>query len=142
MAFQGVGKQNSRIDPIMVRPLPENWGNIPALLEGDYWSHYNTAEENSSATYPRLTRVNESSNLTMSDYWLFNGYYFRLKNMTLGYDIPNAIVEKIGLQNLNLFASVSDFFTISKYPKGWDPEVSSSGYPITTQLLFGISVKF
>ena len=142
IAFQGVGKQNSRIDPIMVRPLPENWGNIPAILEGKYWSHYNSTVENENAVYPRLTRVNESSNLTMSDFWLFNGYYFRIKNMTLGYDLPGQWVESVGMKNLNLFVSLSDFLTLSKYPKGWDPEVSSSGYPITTQLLFGVSVKF
>ncbi|WP_236974642.1 SusC/RagA family TonB-linked outer membrane protein [Membranihabitans maritimus] len=142
VAFQGVGKQNARIDPIMVRPLSENWGNIPAILEGNYWSHYNTDQENMQAKYPRLTRVNESSNLTMSDYWLFDGGYFRIKNITLGYDLPKTIFKSVGIEGINAFASASDLFTISNYPKGWDPEVSSTGYPITTQLLFGLSVKF
>jgi len=146
MAFQGVGKQNSRIDPIMVRPLTANWGNIPELIDGEYWSHYNSEAENQAAKYPRLTRVNETTNLTMSDYWLFNGSYFRLKNITLGYDLPRTLMEQIKIDGINIYASVSDLFTISKFPKGWDPEVNSAGssigYPITTQVLFGVSVKF
>ena len=146
IAFQGVGKQNNRIDPIMVRPLTANWGNIPALIDGNYWSHYNTPEQNEAAEYPRLTRVNETVNLTMSDYWMFNGNYFRLKNLTLGYDLPQSIMEQIKIDGINVFASVSDLFTLSKFPSGWDPELnavgSSIGYPITTQVLFGVSVKF
>src|SRR5690606_36572049 len=146
IAFQGVGKQNNRIDPIMVRPLTANWGNIPALIDGNYWSHYNTPQQNESAEYPRLTRVNETTNLTMSDYWMFNGNYFRLKNLTLGYDLPQSIMEQIKIDGINVFASVSDLFTLSKFPSGWDPELnadgSSIGYPITTQVLFGLSVKF
>src|SRR5690606_444356 len=40
--FQGVGKQNSRLTSRMVQPLISDWGNIPAHIDGNYWSHYNT----------------------------------------------------------------------------------------------------
>lgn len=146
LAFQGVGKQNSRITPIMVTPLHTNWGNIPAILDGNHWSVYNTPEQNLSARYPRLSRVQESSNLTMSDYWLFNGAYFRIKNLTLGYDLPTTLTEKIKIGGINAFVSISDFLTLSKYPRGWDPETAaegnSVGYPITTQYMLGLAVKF
>lgn len=142
MAFQGVGKQNSLIDPIMVRSLTNNWGNIPAILDGNYWSQYNSAEQNEAVDYPRLTRVNENANLSMSDYWLFDGAYFRIKNITLRYALPDPLVTKIGLAGLSTYVSASDFWTVSKYPSGWDPEVAATGYPITTQLLFGLNVQF
>lgn len=146
LAFQGVGKQNSRIDPIMVTPLHTNWGSIPAILDGAYWSYYNTPEENQNARYPRLSRVQEATNLAMSDYWLFNGAYFRIKNLTLGYDLPSTFTDKIKMAGIHTFLSVSDFFTLTKYPKGWDPETASAGsaigYPITTQYLLGLAVKF
>jgi len=142
ITFQGVGKQNSRITPMMVRPLTSNWGNIPALIDGKYWSHYNTSEQNTKAIYPRLTRINEESNYTMSDYWLFNGAYFRLKNLRLGYNLSADVVRKLNLKQIRLTLNFSDLFTISNYPKGWDPEVTSTGYPITTQMQLGVALKF
>lgn len=147
LAVQGVGKQNSRMDPIMVTPLHTNWGSIPAILDGNYWSRYNTDEQNLAAKYPRLSRVQESGNLAMSDYWLFNGAYFRIKNLTLGYDLPAAFTDRIKIAGVNAFLSISDFFTLTRYPKGWDPETASAGttqigYPITTQYLLGVAVKF
>ncbi|WP_205313959.1 hypothetical protein, partial [Pedobacter nanyangensis] len=40
-----------------------------------------------------------------------------------------------------LYTNITDYFTFSKYPKGWDPEVSRTGYPITKSIVFGLSVK-
>lgn len=142
MVFQGVGKQLARLTPNMAKPLVDNWGNIPALIDGKYWSHYNTEEQNLAADYPRLTLANQGNNYAMSDYWLFDGSYFRLKNITLGYTFPKDIIQKIHIQNLRIFGSASDCFSINKFPKGWDPENGSSSYPITTSFIVGLSVKF
>ena len=142
MSFQGVGKQNVRMSNMMVQPLFENWGNFQELIDGKYWSTYNTAEQNLAARYPRLTYNNTGNNYAMSDYWMFNGAYFRLKNVTLGYNLPKRITDKVMLQNVRVYGSVSDILTFNNYPKGWDPEVSSSGYPITASFIFGVSVKF
>jgi hypothetical protein len=78
----------------------------------------------------------------MSDYWLFNGGYFRLKNVVLGYTLPQGISKKLFLQSCRIYTSISDLFSLNKYPHGWDPEVANTGYPITTAYNFGISVKF
>ncbi len=142
MVFQGVGKQNVRMSTMMVQPVYENWGSVQKLIDGNYWSAYNSEEENMSAKYPRLTFNNRSNNYTMSDYWMFNGRYFRLKNMTLGYNIPSIICEKVNINNIRVYGSVSDILSFNKYPEGWDPEVSGSGYPITASYIFGVSVKF
>lgn len=140
--IQGVGKVNTRLQGLMVQPLLENWGHIPKILDGTTWSKYNTDEQNLNARYPRLSQNNRGNNYTMSDFWLINGAYLRMKNITLGYTLPDAWSQKINLKSLRLYGSVSDLFTIDKFPQGWDPEVSASGYPITTSVVFGLSVKF
>jgi len=142
MVIQGVGKQKNRLSGLMVEPIPENWGHIPKILDGEYWSVYNTAEENLNVKYPRMSRVSLGNNYTMSDYWLINGAYLRLKNISLGYTIPRNIVENISMSNLRLYVTLSDIYNFNHYPKGWDPEVSASGYPITSSFIFGVSVKF
>jgi len=142
MAFQGVAKQNVRKTTRMVQPLAENWGNFPELIDGKYWSVYNTEAQNLKAAYPRLSYNSNGNNYAMSDFWMFNGAYFRMKNITLGYTIPPMVVEKLRLQGIRVYASASDLFTINNYPKGWDPEVSGDGYPITASYIMGVSVKF
>ena len=142
LAFQGIGRQNARISSAMVQPLQANWGNTPAIIDGKYWSEKNTPEQNANAKYPRLTYANANSNYAMSDYWLFNGRYFRLKNITLGYTLPKTWTEKVTIKQARIYVAANDLFCISQYPSGWDPEMGTSSYPITTSVLFGLSVKF
>ncbi|SFG25663.1 TonB-dependent receptor [Prevotella sp. KH2C16] len=142
MAFQGVAKQNSYLDAAMVQPLRDNYGNIPSIIEDNYWSPFNTAKQNEDVFYPRLSSVSKSNNYATSTHWIFNGGYFRMKNITLGYTLPSIWIHKIGLNKLRTYISVSDLFCISDYPKGWDPEMGTSSYPITTSLVFGIQINF
>lgn len=142
LMFQGVGKQNARIAQDMVEGLADNWSGFPEIVDGNYWSANNTAEENMNAKYPRLTRNNVDANYAMSDYWLFNGRYLRMKNMTIGYTLPSALTKKASIDMVRFYISGNDLFCISKYPHGWDPEVSATGYPITTSVLLGVSVNF
>lgn len=142
IAFQGIGKQNVRLEPAMIQPLRSNYANIPDIYDGNYWSPFNTAEENASAKYPRLSYASSDNNYAVSDYWLFNGRYFRLKNLTVGYTLPKALTKKGNINKIRVYASASDLFCINNYPKGWDPEMGTSEYPITTSLVFGLSVNF
>ena len=139
---QGVGKQNARLSGLMVQPIMENWGHVPKILDGEFWSTYNTEQENREVSYPRLSRNSEGNNFAMSDFWLINGAYFRLKNISLGYTLPRPVVERLGMQNIRVYTNASDVWTVNNYPPGWDPEVSASGYPITTSFLMGVSVQF
>ena len=142
MAFQGVGKQNAYLSTVQVQPLRDNYGNIPAILENKYWSPFNTDAQNANAIYPRLSNVSKSNNYATSDFWIFNGSYFRLKNITLSYTLPQAWTNAIGINKTRLYVSGSDLFCISKFPDGWDPEMGSTSYPITTSLIFGVQVNF
>lgn len=140
--FSGVGKRLARLSSLMTRPFADNWGNVPAIIEGNYWSYYNTPEQNSKATYPRVSSVSASNNYAVSDFWLINGAYFRLKNITLSYSLPKNILQKMHLQELRFFGYMNDCFTLSHYPKGWDPEVGESSYPITASFALGFSIKY
>ncbi|GGJ88093.1 SusC/RagA family TonB-linked outer membrane protein [Parabacteroides faecis] len=142
MMFQGVGSQNSRISRNMIEGLNTNWGGFPSILEGDYWSTNNTAAENAGVKYPRLTRNSVDANMSMSDYWMFNGRYLRMKNLTVGYTLPGVWTKKISMESVRFYLSGNDLFCLSKYPRGWDPEVSTTGYPITMSVLLGVSVNF
>lgn len=92
--------------------------------------------------YPRLTAKGSSNNYAMSDYWMFNGRYLRLKNLTLGYTFSQDWLKKMFVKKLRVYVAANDLFCLNKYPKGWDPEVGGIGYPITTSLMVGASVNF
>ena len=142
LAFQGIGKQLSYMAREMVEPFRDNYGGFPAIIEGKYWSVFNTAEQNAAARYPRLSETSKSINYAVSDFWLFNGAYFRLKNVTLGYTFPEKWMSKAKIKDLRIYASANDLFSIDGYPQGWDPEMGVTSYPITTSVLLGLSIKF
>ncbi len=142
LAFQGIGYQLSYKYTEMVQPWRDNYGGFPAILEGKYWSVFNTAEQNANAEYPKLTYTNRSNNYAISDFWLFNGAYFRLKNVTIGYTFPEKWMSKAKIKDLRIYASANDLFSIDNYPQGWDPEMGVTSYPITTSVLLGLSIKF
>lgn len=142
LVFNGVGNHTKRYDGFQVRPFEENFGNAPAVLTGNYWSVANTAEQNLKAQYPRLSAASETNNYAVSNFWLFNGSYFRMKNITLGYTLPAAVTSRIKLNQLRFYVGLRDYFTIeSNFLPGWDPEVSNTGYPIMKSVLFGVNVK-
>ncbi len=143
LTLQGVGKQLKRKAATMVQPLRDNFGNIPKLIDGRYWSNYNTPEQNLKAEYPRLTSTQASYNYAMSDFWLFNSHYCRLKNLSLGYTIPSHITQKVYIQNLRFYVAANDLFCITNYPRGWDYEgYGSTGYPITKSFICGVNINF
>jgi TonB-linked SusC/RagA family outer membrane protein len=83
-----------------------------------------------------------------------DGSYARLKNITLGYNLPKALVSKIGVSNLRAFFTATNLLTLTKY-SGYDPEVSTfnvstdavrgidlSNYPTVKTLTIGINLTF
>ncbi|MCE5345576.1 MAG: TonB-dependent receptor [Bacteroidales bacterium] len=149
LIFQGVGEQNSYLSTTMVQPLVGGVYAIPSFIPGNYWSKYNTDDQNQKVFYPRLSEIasggqsiSNGNNYVTSDYWLFNGRYFRLKNIVLGYSLPEDLVKGWGIQSIRVYGNLSDLFSIDKFPQGWDPETSSGGYFITKSYIFGVAVKF
>jgi TonB-linked SusC/RagA family outer membrane protein len=81
---------------------------------------------------------------TRNTYWLLDASYFRLKNLQIGYNIPQDICRKIGLQYLRVYVSGDNMATITKWP-GSDPEKANTGwfesYPQVTTYTLGIKIK-
>ena len=142
VVVQGVGKQNTRQTRDMIQPYHQNWGNFLSILDGNTWSHYNTPEQNSNAKYPRYSNTSVDNNYAMSDFWMINGKYFRLKSVNLSYQIPESFLERYHVKGLGVSFTANDIFTANKFPNGWDPEMTSFTYPITASYLFGVNVRF
>jgi hypothetical protein len=142
LSFQGIGHQQVLFNTAWIQPLKEQWGAVPELVIGNYWSQHNTEEQNRAAKYPRLTFNNTTNTYSGSDFWLFNGAYFRVKNITLGYTLPADLTNRFFVKNLRFYVSVNDLPAISNYPEGWDPEVGVNSDFISTSFLFGVNVKF
>lgn len=148
LTIQGVGKRNGYLSDYMVQPLRGQVYNFPTYLAGGAsWSYKNTVEQNKNATYPRYSWTSGGSTSTIgnyaySDYWIIDGSYLRIKNIALGYTFPSKWMNKIFVKDFRLGVTLSDFFTFSHYPIGWDPEVGATSYPITKSVLFSASIKF
>ncbi|MEO6287593.1 MAG: TonB-dependent receptor [Dyadobacter sp.] len=142
VSFQGVAKRRSRLNSEVVQPFAEAFGNMPSDMIGKFWSVNNSADQNLRATYPRLSRTSNAANYSLSDYWLINGAYFRLKNITLGYTLKQTAVKKAGIQSLRFYVSANDVFSLSKFPNYLDPESGSYSYPIVTTLMAGATIRF
>lgn len=145
--FNGVGHQLSRLTEDMVRPFQGQWLSAPSVLyksngSRNYWSRYNTDEENLKVRYPRLSESGARyNNYKMSDYWLVNSAYFRIKNINLGYTFSKAVISKVNLKGLRVYFNVDDPFCLDHYLKGWDPEAGVSTY-IARTWTFGLDLKF
>ncbi|GAA4295224.1 TonB-dependent receptor [Aestuariibaculum suncheonense] len=142
VAFQGVGKYLKNIGTSFIRPFKEDWLSPPQLLDGNYWSAYNTPEENLNAIYPRLSKTSGGNNYRFSDFYLKDASYLRIKNITLGYTIPSKSLKSIGISSLRLYVSGNDLFTFDKLPEGIDPEQGGGSYLITKSYIFGIKANF
>lgn len=92
--------------------------------------------------YPRLSESGARyNNYKMSDYWLVNSAYLRIKNINLGYTFPKSMVSKVNLKGLRVYFNVDDPFCFDNYLKGWDPEAGASTY-IARTWTFGLDLKF
>ena len=93
------------------------------------------------ASYPRLTTKEYSQNLQTSDFYLENLSYLKIRNIQIGYTLPQKWTEKIQLERVRFYASLENFFTFTQF-HGFDPEVSGYAYPTIRQALFGINITF
>lgn len=155
--FQGVGKQNW---------FPSNesgfWGQynrpynpLPKWHLGNYWT-----EDNPDAYLPRYAGYTPSLRETISDRYLQNIAYIRLKNIQVGYTIPQHLIKRAGMQNVRVYVSGENLWSWSplyKRTKDWDvtntlsgsdPDLTSgtSGdnytYPLMKNLTLGLSITF
>ena len=91
---------------------------------------------------PRLTLNDDFSNAMTSDFREYRGDYVKLKNLQIGYTLPQNISRKIAMQKFRVFISAENLFTITKYP-GLDPEIGTTiGYPLMRSVSLGAQISF
>jgi TonB-linked SusC/RagA family outer membrane protein len=105
------------------------------------WTGYGT-----SYTMPRAVFNDPNKNTRVSDRYIEDGSYLRIKNVTLGYTLPKAVMERIKMQSARFYVSAQNLFTFTDY-SGIDPEVPGNGidwsvYPITRTVSFGVNLNF
>lgn len=102
--------------------------------------------EGTSNSMPRAVYGDPNGNNRVSDRFVEDGSYLRLKNITLAYNVPGKWLARIGVQGLRLSLSCENVATITSY-SGFDPEVDingidSSRYPISRTFSFGLNFNF
>lgn len=141
LTFQGIGENEFYLNPTSYATAFDNgWYSPPSLIDGNYWSVYNTPEQNAVVDYPRIGNKNRSNNTRFSDYWLVDGSYLRIKNISFGYTLPSDIMKKSGFSKIRIYVSGNDLFTFDHLPNGIDPE-QGGGYLITKTFLLGLKVN-
>lgn len=123
--------------------------------DGTMWYNdvSNVMVANPGASIPRATINDPNDNDRISDRYIEDGSYIRLKNISLGYTFPKKTIDKLGLSNLRIYANIQNLLTITGYD-GYDPEIGASTssvnvygldngrYPSPTVYSFGLNVSF
>ena len=83
---------------------------------------------------------------------MFDGSFFKIKQIQLGYTVPANILQKVSLKGMRVFISLDDMICFNKYP-GCDPEsatnsainamgLDNGGYPVTSKIITGVNIRF
>ncbi len=114
------------------------------------WLNRWTGEETSDK-YPRVTFTDNNLNgKTVSDFYIQDGSFLRLRNITLGYTLPKNISDAVKLNKLRVYLSAENLYTVTKYT-GYDPEIGGGVfdngidrgiYPQPRTVMAGINVTF
>jgi len=113
---------------------------------GNYYNDYAVnrwTPSNPSSTYPRAwNRDNEYWRSQGNTFWLHNTDYIRLKNVEIGYNLPDNLLNAVGLAGLRVYANGLNLLTLSK-EKLIDPELTSgTAYPLQRIFNFGLTLTF
>ncbi len=151
MAY-GTGAQGNKLMYAMLNPGTSGV-NRPTVFFDGRWTPSNT-----NATQPSaLFQVNDSRYYGSSA-MVFDASYFKIKQIQLGYTLPEKLLKKASIQTARMFVSLDNFFTFTKYI-GSDPELNASGstygsygasamaldfggYPLSKSVSFGVNVAF
>lgn len=121
-----------------------NWG-VAAL---DRWHG-----EGTSNSHPRVTLGDDNQNYSRpSDFYVEDGSFFRLKNLTVGYTLPKNLMERVKIDRVRLYVTAQNLWTITNYT-GFDPEMGSASdafnqgidrgiYPQARTFMVGLNVNF
>ena len=114
---------------------------------------WRNAEQPGDGNWGRAIRGGRNNNTLFSSLNIFDGSYWRIRNVVLNYTVPGTFAQRIGMQSVRLNASATNLLTVSDYP-GFDPEVGNAGnnqrapgvdfgtYPVAHTITFGLTAQF
>ena len=116
--------------------------NIGFLNKGvrvlDAWS-----PSNPDSDIPALSRSDLNNEKRVSTYFIENGSFLKLRNIQIGYNLPQKALEKMKMSRMRFYLSAQNLLTIqSRDFTGVDPENPNYGYPIPVNLTFGLNIGF
>jgi hypothetical protein len=113
----------------------------------------NVKVSNPNTRIPRAIYNDPNDNNRISDRYIEDGSYLRIKNIAFGYNLPATFVRKMKIDNLRIYANIQNLYTFTKY-SGYDPEIGASTasanvfgldngrYPSPQVYTFGLSLSF
>lgn len=138
----------SKMRMSIMNPSDDSW--TPALLKDSYNDMWST--NNTGASLPRLTRLDDNKNSRVSDAWIENGNFLKISNIQIGYNIPKPLLSTIGITAARAYFAIQNLCTISPYTKYGDPEVGQGDviytgldtgrYATPRTFQFGLNITF
>ena len=119
------------------------WVNLPS------WMLNRWTGEGTSNRLPRFV-FGDNHNWQSSDLYVYDGSYLRLKNIQLGYTLPQKLTKKVFVQKFRVYVAAENLVTLTKY-HGYDPEISSGAtslgvdygvYPQARVFTVGLNLQF
>ena len=150
MLFTGASMASFYMDYEMKNPLHDG-GNSPAFMLNDAWHLADIDDPNSQylpGKYPMVIDGNgsHSNYQKVNNFWLRNVRYLKLRNFEFGYSLPKRITRKAGIENIRIFTSMQNLFSIDNLGEvDMDPEIATGSgqqYPTTRVISFGLNLTF
>lgn len=149
--FQGAGESNFFLGGAGMYPFAGGeTGNILEIVNDDSkrwtpgWYSGDPNTENPKARFPRLDYGENLNNNRNSTFWLANARYLRLKEIQVGYTLPNNFIKRLKMSHVRVYATGFNLWVWDSI-KLWDPEQASSNgavYPISRTFNMGLEVRF
>lgn len=109
------------------------------------WAYYpeEGIDTRATATYPRLSSMDNLNNYQSSSFWLKNGDFLKLRSLELGYAIPEKVAKRLKTENIRVFLNGTNLFSIDHLEGLTDPETISGGigFPVLRTFSLGLSIQ-
>jgi len=145
--FAGATMQSFQRNVELKVPFQNN-GNSADYMLVDVWHRsdpYDITSPWVPGQYPALRKDVSTVNTSKSNIWVTNINYFRLKNLEIGYNIPQKLLKKFGISKLRVYGNASNLFSFDNMKGiGIDPEIASQGgliYPQQRLLNIGFNLS-
>lgn len=137
--FQGLANESFWINVAATSPFNNETQLLKAYADS-YWSEDN---RDIYAIWPRLSPTVNTNNNQTSTWFMRDGSFLRLKQLELGYTLPDKLQKRLGTSTMRLYLSGTNLAILSKF-KMWDTEMGGNGlgYPLQKTYNIGLNVSF